>query len=536
MNNRIRRIAFAAVVLVACNGERAVRPPLVEVPRPDLVAVEAPVRERLEKMRSVLDAAAAQDDAPAATLGRMYGEAGMLYHAYGLADAARGCYTNARRLAPDEPAWPYFLGSIDREQGRSREAAESFRQLLETSPDHVPALLRAAEIGIEGGLADEAEALYRHALSVDPDSAAARFGLGKVAAARRDYRAAVGHFEAALGLAPEATEIEYPLGLAYRGLGDDERAREHIERRGHVAIPDPMMARVRALAQDWRTELTRGGLLFAEGLYEQAAAAFRRAVQAAPEDASARTNLGSALHKLGDYDGARKEFEEAIRLDPRAAQAHFNLGTLSAKLGDDKRAVRHYHAALAAEPGMLDAHFNLANALRRLGRFEEALPQYRAVVEADPGNAAARQGEVFNLVRLGRWQDAARRAEEGATALGDDPELRHVLARLLAASPVGSVRDGQRALEIARALVAEEHSLPYIVTAAMAAAEAGRFELAVEWQTAAIDAVTRSQRTDLLPELEENLRHYRAREPCRTPWLDSDPVLSPRPGRTLRTR
>jgi hypothetical protein len=73
-----------------------------------------------------------------------------------------------------------------------------------------------------------------------------------------------------------------------------------------------------------------------------------------------------------------------------------------------------------------------------------------------------------------------------------------------------------------------ERSLTHVEAFAMAAAEAGQTDLAVNWQEAAIRAATQAGRRDLLPLLEKNLELYRAGEPCRQPWPDDGPVLSPR--------
>ena len=79
--------------------------------------------------------------------------------------------------------------------------------------------------------------------------------------------------------------------------------------------------------------------------------------------------------------------------------------------------------------------------------------------------------------------------------------------------------------------VTKQRSLPFVVTLAMAAAEVGDFPRALEWQQAAIGAVRNSGNVELLPELEDNLARYRNGSPCRVPWREDSPMLSPRPAR-----
>ena len=289
-------LAVAAVGLQGCSDRAAERhPELVEVARPDLSGMDPETGEKLTRMRAALDrfADARQPDSEA--LGRMYGESGMLYHAYTLLEPASDCYVNARSLAPQEPLWSYYLGRIQVERGDNEQAIESFRRVVELQPDHVSGLVGLGEIALDDNRLDEAEASFRRALEVDPGWVAALYGLGRASSSRRDYAVAVEHFERALSLEPRASVIYYPLGLAYRGLGDDEKARRSIERRGTANVTDPPMDRIRKLAEGWRADLNRGSALAAEELYEQAAEAFRSAVRAAPEEAGARANLGSAL-------------------------------------------------------------------------------------------------------------------------------------------------------------------------------------------------------------------------------------------------
>ena len=81
-----------------------------------------------------------------------------------------------------------------------------------------------------------------------PDVPALRVEAGRNALAVEDYASAVGHLEAALVLDPEAGEVHYPLAMAYRGLGDRERAGRLLRRwrtdgpGAPVRLPDPLMA------------------------------------------------------------------------------------------------------------------------------------------------------------------------------------------------------------------------------------------------------------------------------------------------------
>ena len=82
----------------------------------------------------------------------------------------------------------------------------------------------------------------------------------------------------------------------------------------------------------------------------------------------------------------------------------------------------------------------------------------------------------------------------------------HALARLLAASPDPSLRDGARALELAEQAIAEP-TLQRAETLAMSYAAAGRFDEAVQVQRDLIDQA-KSRRLAVLPELNRQLQPF----------------------------
>jgi tetratricopeptide (TPR) repeat protein len=134
-------------------------------------------------------------------------------------------------------------------------------------------------------------------------------------------------------------------------------------------------------------------------------------------------------------------------------------------------------------------------------------------------------------VRLGRFQEARARLERDVKAFPDQLGFPHALARLLAAAPDDRVRDGARAVTLVQNLLTAQRTPALAETMAMALAERGDFDKAIEWQRNAIELARQGGRAATPPRLAENLRLYERRQPCRTPWPDDDPVHSPAPAR-----
>jgi hypothetical protein len=96
--------------------------------------------------------------------------------------------------------------------------------------------------------------------------------------------------------------------------------------------------------------------------------------------------------------------------------------------------------------------------------------------------------------------------------------LAHTAARLRAACPDDSVRDGAAALPLAQTVFRTYQCIEHAETLAMAFAETGKYGEARKWQKQAIDAAMSENRGDVMPRLKKNLALYEMGKPCREPW------------------
>ncbi|HSS75871.1 MAG TPA: tetratricopeptide repeat protein [Thermoanaerobaculia bacterium] len=478
---------------------------------PDLSGLESAVAGQLGEMQRLLATQAANAGS--------YGDLGQAYLAYSFNDAAVDCFQNASRLDPRNFRWLHLLGAAQQAAGRLDEAVTAFEKALTLSSppaETAAANVHLGEIRLLQGRLDDAEAALRKAVAFPPTAAAAHSLLGQVALARRDFHAAAEHLEAALAAVPEASRLHVPLAMAYRGLGDRAKAEEHLAKAGAVGLraPDPLLDGVASLRVGERVAVMRGRVAAQAGRYQDAAEEFRRALAVRPESVEARVNLGSVLALAGDRSGATEQLKEALRLDPGNVTAHFNLGSLLADGGVQEEARAHFEAAIVGRPDDAEARRLLAKVLRDGGQLPAALAQYRRAVELAPGDEAARLGEAETLVRMGRFAEARNRLDEALGLMPGSGLLTHAQARLLAACPERAVRDGERALELARGVWQAQPSAPHAETVALAFAEMGRCDEAAIWQRTAVDRA-RSESPARLGELNRALAAYDKGAPCR---------------------
>lgn len=125
----------------------------------------------------------------------------------------------------------------------------------------------------------------------------------------------------------------------------------------------------------------------------QAAEAYGKAVEMAPDWVEAHINFGTTLYQLERMADARQEFALAVQLEPRNALARFNLGCVLEHDGDTQAAIAQLREAVELAPQMADAHLNLALAYEKVGRKHESTRHLSFYLRYDPN---------------GPWADFAR--------------------------------------------------------------------------------------------------------------------------------
>ncbi|HEY7286111.1 MAG TPA: tetratricopeptide repeat protein [Vicinamibacterales bacterium] len=126
---------------------------------------------------------------------------------------------------------------------------------------------------------------------------------------------------------------------------------------------------------------------------EDAAAAYRKALELDPYLVPALINLANIHYGRDELVEAQALYERAIGLEPDFFEAHFNLGNIYHDLGRFTEAQGCYREALKLNPFYADAHFYLAVTFEKMGLSQEARPHWRAYRQLAP------QGEWVELAK-----------------------------------------------------------------------------------------------------------------------------------------
>ena len=489
---------------------------------PDLARVGESVQAQIRDRHAALPPRGERAGIPVELQAEMVGVLGMTFMAAWFTEEAEPCLREASALVPEDARWPYYLAQLHRDRGALEESAAFFEQVLRIQPDDPTTLFWLGDIRLEQGRSEDAEPLFARALSLYPSSLSARYGLAQTALLEEDYRRAADLLEEILARQPDIGAVHYPLGMAYRGLGDDAQAAEHLRRRENAEIrpDDPLMAALDSLLDTAGTYESRGLAALDRQEWPAAIEQFRQGLERDPDDPGLRHRLGTALFMTGDPDGALAEFQRVVRTTPDYFPSHYSIGVLLQETGRHAAAIERFEIALRYRPGDDAVRLRMAISLRRSGDPEASLSYYELVLRTNPEALEARFGYAMALVQLGRYREARDRLVTAMEAFPRETSFAHALARLLAAAPDPAIRNGRRAMTLVeRVMEAEpEPTIDLGETMAMTLAELGRFGEASQVQRALIGAAELARMPDAVRRLTVNLRRYERGEPCRTPW------------------
>ena len=313
------------------------------------------------------------------------------------------------------------------------------------------------------------ESLWGHTLACTSGNYLAHNYLGYWLAARGRTAEALDHYQKALEISPDYPDARNNLGTLFFNQG---RTDEAINQFKKALEMEPYSL---------NAHYNLGNALLEAGRIDEAVIQFRKALEIAPDDADTYYNLGVALVRMGRPDEARGCFQKVIEFKPDSVGAYNNLGLVLFTQGKFAEAIKAYRRTLELKPNYADAHFMLGCALRSQREFEAAKEQFQEVLKMEPGHEMAQNG----------------------------------LAWLLATCPEASLRDGARAVELARE--AEQLSggkqAEVLDTLAAAYAEAGRYPEAVETARRALSLVATQNNQPLAEAIESRLKLYEANVP-----------------------
>jgi tetratricopeptide (TPR) repeat protein len=298
-------------------------------------------------------------------------------------DAYRTARDAALRHPNDLEAQRFYLRVLVL-NGNLAPARPLARKLLAAHPHDFYFLYLSGILENQAGQYAAARDHLAQAVALNPGHFNVHYNLGVALLELKDFAAARDHLQKAIDLGGTAPEIRFKLAAALRSLGETEAAQEQLklyQQRLQFNANHALAASKSAQAEKE----------FAGGNPEKAAALYKEAFEATPDDAQLDFKYALTLDKTGDTATERTVLEQAIKIDPTMAAAQNQLGYLDSRGGDPASAEEHFRLAVRAAPAYTQAWVSLAATLAMESKLSEAQEAVASALRLDPANSQALQ-------------------------------------------------------------------------------------------------------------------------------------------------
>jgi Flp pilus assembly protein TadD len=278
----------------------------------------------------------------------------------------------------------------------------------------------------------------------------------------------------------------------------------------------------------WRTTLARnpecwmahtniGLVLFQKGQIDDAISHYRSALQMQPDWWDAEYNLGTALSAKGQVDEAILHCEKAVSMRPTDPDAQVSLANLLLQKGRSDEAIAHYQKAITVRPDDFLARYGLGHALLEKGELDSAIQVCRSALLLRPLDADCHTTLAIALEEKGYPAEAIKHYQKALELAPKSIPTLTNLAWLLATSQDASLRNGLKAVELAKQadrLVGGTNSL-VLRTLAAAYAENGEFAIAIRTARSAMQLARMHGEDSLTTDLDQQIALYQLGMPYR---------------------
>ena len=303
-------------------------------------------------------------------------------------DKARAANLDALRIDPAQPEVRMALAVMYEGLGRTTEATEELRKVLELQPRSDNAHLVLSKIHGDKAEWDAAVAEANAAIALRPNYWRNHAQLGDMLLRAGRLDAAIAAYRRLTQLQPDSARGYQRLGRAHQAAGRIDDAIESYQKANDIR-------------ESWATYSNMGTLHYWRGDNVKAAAAYRRAIELAPNQPELYANLGDALQKLGQPDRAAEQYRRAIVEVRKALQVNANDPLNVAGL-----------ALYQAKLGMRDAAASSIELASTLSPQDGEVLYVRAIVHALAGNTAAACEATGAALTHGKSAEEVRLADE----------------------------------------------------------------------------------------------------------------------------
>ena len=150
--------------------------------------------------------------------------------------------------------------------------------------------------------------------------------------------------------------------------------------------------------------LRRGNRAYDNRQFEDAIAAYTKAIELDSTFTIAYSNRGASYGQMGEYEKEIADCEKAIEISPDYANAYNNRGFAYNRLNQKEKAFRDYTTAIELNPNSECAYSNRGAFYNNLQEYEKAIEDCTKSIELNPCFAEAYNNRGFSYQKMDQYE------------------------------------------------------------------------------------------------------------------------------------
>ncbi|MBW8001356.1 MAG: tetratricopeptide repeat protein [Planctomycetes bacterium] len=226
-------------------------------------------------------------------------------------------------------------------------------------------------------------------------------------------------------------------------------------------------------------------------------------------------NMGSIYLRTKRYEKAIYFYKKGAENDPKIERVYYTIGLCYQKLGQLDKAIEYWEKELQAKYDNPLVHYNMAGAYTKTGKIDLAIKHYNKVKKLKPNHF----NSYVNLAQLFFERgDTAQAIDHYQIALKLKPnniDALNALGWILATTEDENFSNPSKAVQYAeKACEITNFQNPLLLdTLSVSYAARGNFKDAIETSEKALEFAKSANNPDLIKELDERIRLYKAKKP-----------------------
>jgi len=189
------------------------------------------------------------------------------------------------------------------------------------------------------------------------------------------------------------------------------KAQRFVEKKNYEEAMKVLTEGIKEMPDSVNLYDTRGALLEAFRMYNEAIKDFSKGVEKATNDktkAHFLSNRGGSKYKIRDFEGSYKDLIEALRLDSTNLAALNNLAIVCDEVHKPEETLIYLYKIIAIDSVNAIAYMNIGFKYQSMNEHAKAITFFDKALELDPKESYAYNNRAFSKLKLNDLKGATK--------------------------------------------------------------------------------------------------------------------------------